>query len=656
MLWRRRCISLLQSRRRLLPPSSSIHDLPSRPQPTAVDDSEPETCQFRRQSKLTLTPRAVQSTLSSCPSDLIALRFFLWCAAQPNYFHDRAAFHRMVDVAARLTDRYKSVSGVVGELARVGYVIKAQTFLILMRIYWAGGLYELVLEAFEQMGRFRFTGSTFARNMVMDVLFKIGRPDLALDFLRQTQVPNFLTFNIALCNLCRMNDFLNAHELMRSMLKSGFYPSEDAFEMLLTSFRTVGRLLEASQVLSLMVTLGISISVNTWSILIDGYCSLGRFDMAEFLLRKMEQTGCSPNVVTYTTLIKGYLESGMVSEAFRLLRAMDLKGIGPDLVLCNVLIDCLSRNALYDHALRIFLKMPTWKVAPDSYTFSSLLSTIIHSRRFSHLPRLIREFDIEADLVVYNSLLSYFCKAGFPSEAVELYNDMVDKGLAVDNYTFAGLLYGLCGARKIDKAVNVYHGIVLHYPSLDAHVHTTIVHGLIEAGEYHEAIGLFKKAMIENYALDAVSYTIAIHGLLLGGRSSEASALFNKMKEIGLYPNAHTYNVMIDGFCKEKDGEMVIRILKEMIDARIPLRHDSFLRVINFLSRSCYGNSASGLVVEVTDTRLLPSSTTSFSHGYSEGVHLSDMYSSYLGNSSENSSSSDTSCSEDIGDVAASLG
>lgn len=561
----------------------------------------------------------------------------------------------MVNVLVRLTNRYRSVSGVLSELESVGYVVKAQAFLILMRIYWAGGLYELVLETFEQMGRFGFFRSTFARNMVMDVLFKIGRADLAIEFLRQTQVPNFLTFNIALCNLCKINDFLNARDVMRSMMKRGFYPSKEAVEMFCSSCCSVGRLLEASQVLCLMITLGIFISVSTWSILTDGYCSLGRFEIAEFLLEKMEQSGYSPNVVIYTTLVKRYLESQMVSEAFRILRIMELKGISPDLVLCNVLIDCLSRNALYDHALHVFLSMPAWKLAPDSYTFSSLLSTIIHSRRFSHLPMLMRGFDVEADLVVCNSLLSYFCKAGLPSLAVDLYKDMVIRGLAVDKYSFVGFLYGLCGSRKIDEAVNIYRGIVLKYPSLDAHVHTTMVHELIRVGQYHQAITLFKTAMIENYDLDAVSYTVAIHGLLLGGRSNEASALFNKMKEIGLYPNAHTYSVMLSGFCKEKDGKMVVRLLKEMIDARIPLRHETFVRVINFLSRSCYGKSVFGWLVEERYLQLSSSATTSFFQGFPD-LHIGQMYSLSLQGSSETSSSTDTSCSEDFCDVAASVG
>ncbi|KAK4773506.1 hypothetical protein SAY87_028525 [Trapa incisa] len=654
MLLRHRWFLLLRSQRSVLL-SKSLSSLIRKVSPVP-ESIVLENYHFNRWRRFTLSPRAVRSTLSNCPSDLIALRFFLWCAGQKNYCHDRDAFHFMASVLGRLTDRYTTVSGVLSELESVGYVVKAYAFLILMRIYWVGGFYEHVLETFEQMGRFGFFRSTFARNMVMDVLFKIGRADLAIHFLSQMQVPNFLTFNIALCNLSKTNDFVNVRDVLRTMINKGFYPSKQALEMLCHRCCMVGRLLESSQVLCIMITLGTLISLSTWGILIDGYCRSGRFKIAEFLLEKMEQTGCSPNVVTYTTLIKRYLESQLVDEAFRILRIMELKGISPDLVLCNVLIDCLSRNALYGHALNVFLSMSTWKLAPDSYTFSSLLSTMIHAKRFSHLPMLMRGFDVEADLVVCNSLLSYFCKAGFPSLAIDLYKDMVIRGLAVDKYSFVGFLYGLCGARKIDEAINIYHGIVLKYPSLDAHVHTTMVHGLIQVGQYHQAITLFNSAMTKNYELDAVSYTVAIHGLLLDGRSSEASALFHKMKEIGLYPNAHTYNVMLSWFCKEKDVKMVVRLLEEMINGRIPLRHESFVRVINFLSRSSYGKSVSCLLVEARDLQLSSNATTPFFQRFPEGIYTGKMYSLSQQDYSESSSSTDTSSCEDFCDVAASVG
>lgn len=513
--------------------------------------------EFQKKNKLVVTPEIVRASLLDCPSDLIALSFFFWCAKQNNYFHDAQTFDHMVGIVKNLTVRYGSVEGIVKELKNVGCVIKAQTFLLLLRIYWRAGMYDIVFEAFEEMTNFGFVPNTFARNIIMDVLFKMGYVDLALQVLKEIQFPNFLSFNIALCSLCKLNDLNNVKNVIRVMLREGFYPNVETFEMILNCFCKVGRRSEAYQILALMSSLGISISVKVWNILIDGFCRLGKPWMAEALLNKMLEISCSPNILTYTILIKGFMDSGMVGTAFNILRTMESEGHIPDLVLCNILIDCLSKIGRFDDALDVFVSLLKWKLVPDSCTFSSLLSNICLSRRFSLLPDLVSGFVIDLDLVACNSLLSYFCKARLPSFAVELYNDMLDRGFMPDKYSFVGVLSGLCGAGRIAEAVNVYQGMVLSHLDLDAHVHTIIIDRLIRAGKCQRAICLFRRAILKKYPLDVVSYTVVICGLIKAGRMEEAYSLYTQMEEVGIVPNAHTYDTIISGFGKEKDVKVI---------------------------------------------------------------------------------------------------
>ncbi|KAF8025289.1 hypothetical protein BT93_F2202 [Corymbia citriodora subsp. variegata] len=613
---------------------------------------------FPGKDKPLLTPDVVCSTISRCPSDLIALRFFLWCAAQPDYFHDRRSFDHMVSVVARLGDRYGTVSCIVGELESIGCAIKAQTFLLLLRIYWHGGMYELVPETFEQMGRFGFTPNTFTCNILMDVLFKIGRVDVALEVLTQTQVPNFLSFNIALCNLCKVDEPDKIRSVIRSMLKNGFYPNIATLEMVLNAFVKKCRLVEATQVLTLMITMGGAVSVNAWSILINGFCRLQRFDMAVYLLEKMGESGCTPNVVTYTTLIKGFMESQMVNCALKILSVMESRGGAPDLVLCNVLIDRFCKIGQFDDALCIFISLSERNLVPDSYTICSLLRTLCRSREFSLMRELVIGLDIEADLVLFNSLLSYYCKAGKPSLAVDLYDDMINCGFTPDKYSFVGLLSGLCGAERIGEAINVYNGIIRTVSDIDAHVHTTIISGLIKVGKCHQAIRFFRKAIEEKYEVDIVSYTVAIRGLFRGGRGHEVAALYDEMKGVGISPDTQLYNMMVSGFCKDKDAKMVIQILRKMVDGRIVLSCNNFNRICSFLSRSRSSHWAFGLLIEMQDLGLLPAEEIALcSHRIGQDACIGgDIHSPVPLGLSESSLSLDASCSEDMSDMAVSVG
>ncbi|CAL5443605.1 unnamed protein product [Camellia sinensis] len=261
-----------------------------------------------------------------------------------------------------------------------------------------------------------------------------------------------------------------------------------------------------------------------------------------YLLEKMIEAGCSPNVVTCTSLIKGFMDSQKPGKALCILSTMESKECSTDLVLCNVLIDCLSKMGRCDDALDVFFSLPKRKLVPDSYTLCSIMSTLFMSRQFDLLPILISGLAIQADLVVCNSLLSYFCRAGYPSGADEFYNDMIERGFIPDGYSYSGLLSGLCGTGRIGEAVKVYYAIVRNNFCLDPHIHTIIIDGLISSGKFHRAIRLFRKAVAEKYPLDVVSYAVAIQGLFRGGRTGDACILYNQMKEVGVAPNACTYN------------------------------------------------------------------------------------------------------------------
>ncbi|XP_062082545.1 putative pentatricopeptide repeat-containing protein At1g16830 [Humulus lupulus] len=604
-------------------------------------------------SKVTLSHCSVHSTLLNCSSDLIALSFFLWCAKKPNFFHDRVTIEHMVGVVSRLVERYKTVRRVVWELEKLGCLAKASTFLLLLRICWNGGMNNLVLEVFDEMFSYGFTPNTFARNAIIDVLFRTGHADLAIKAWREIEVPNFLTFNIALCNLCSLKELFLVTETFRAMLRMGFYLNLETYEMVLNCFCKMGKIVEAYQVLGLMIAFGVPVSVNIWSILIDGYCRLRRFDMAVELLGKMVEAGLSPTVVTYTCLIRGFLKSQMVNDALIILHLMESRGCTPDLVLCNVLIDCLTKLGRYDDAIDVFDDMLKREIAPDSYTFCSLLSPLYLSGRFSLVLKLVSGLVVEADQKLCNSLLSYLCKAGFSCLAIKLYDDMLDRGLNPDEYTLAALLSGLCRSRRIDQAINVYHWILMSYPIQDPHIHTIIVDGLIKARKFHRAIRAFRKVVEDGFPLDVISYTVAIHGLFRGGRTGEVCLLYDQMKEVGIAPNVYTYNIMLRGFCKQKDSIKVRWILEEMVAARIELNYGNFSRLCSFFCSSCHSNSVIGQLVKMKNLRLIPAKAIHILDRHVQVVKVDEDSNKVLEGYLDGNLLVDTSGSEDLSDVAA---
>ncbi|CAL9204184.1 unnamed protein product [Musa hybrid cultivar] len=561
-------------------------------------------------SRLQLCPEIVESTVSSCPSDTIALSFFLWCARQPNYFHDSCSFDRMIPVVLRLTDRFGSVREIVREQQAVGCSVKAQTFMVLIRVYWRGNFYGRALEAFDEMIKQNYVPNTYARNMVLDILFKVHYFDMALKFFRDTRFPNFISYNIVLSNLCKSSDWLGARDVIREMVKKGFHLNTGSFSVVLDCFCKAGRLMELLQLLALMIVSGKQLTVAIWTILIESLCQAGQVDRASTLLGKMVEHGCSPTVMTYTSLIRGLFQAQKFNEVSMLLETMISNKCSPDLVFYNVLIDCFSKARRFDDAIDVFLCLGDSRLHPDAYTMSSLICTLCSSGKLRLLPKLIAGSDVTADLVACNSLINALCKAGFPFQAVEAFVNMVNRGFSPDDYSYAGLLNGLCMSGSIENAVNVYNAIVVNNPNVDAYVHTVILNGLVKRRKYHMAIRLFRKAALQNYCLDVVSYTIAINGLFRGHRFDEAWHLFEQMKHFDIVPNLYTYNVMLSGSCLARNMSAVKQLLKEMEIAGVDMDHTSFNVIICLLIKLHRYNSALLLCRRMCDLGMVPNRIT----------------------------------------------
>ncbi|CAL1393453.1 unnamed protein product [Linum trigynum] len=400
---------------------------------------------------------------------------------------------------------------------------------------------------------------------------RMGETHVGMKALKDVPSPNFLSYNIALCHVCKSNDLVHIKDVLCRMVSKGYYPTAQTFETVLNCFCRVGNLGGAFQVLGLMVVLGASLSVMIWTKLIGGFFNLGEPVKAGFLFKKMVETGCSPNVVTYTTLFRGYVESGMVDGAFTVLTAMESGGLAPDLVLCNVLMHSLIKIGREDDAASLFVSMLKWNLVPDSFTMCSLLSTQGSSRNFLLWLKLLARFIMLDDPVLYNSLIHYCCYAGYPFLAEWFYEDMVEKGFMPDNYSFAGLLRALCAQGRSDKAVNVYLGLLRTGHDLNTRVHTVIMVCLIQSGDFDRAIKLFREAVVQKYPLDDVSYTVVIRGLFERGRTEEAINLYDKMKSVNLSPNVHTYKVMLHGLSVRRDRERIEKLLEDIVEAKVLL-------------------------------------------------------------------------------------
>ncbi|PWZ55267.1 putative pentatricopeptide repeat-containing protein [Zea mays] len=556
------------------------------------------------------TPQIVEAAVARCPSDGIALSFFLWCARRPGYFHPPSSFDRLLPAASRLASRLGTANKLIRELQALGVHVKPQTFLLLLRLYWRGGLYPIVLDLFYQMRLWGFQPNAFACNVVLDVQLRTGHLDAARHTLQYYPAPNYLTYAIVLTHLCRAGGWSGARSCFIEMLQLGFVPSAASLTAVFACCSKAGTMSELLQLFSFALVSGCNLTSAMWTCLITRLCREGRLEEACNMLAKMADSGSSPSVVTYTPLVRGLLRAGRHEKASELLGSMMSASCRPDIVLYNVLMDSMVKERRYNEALNIYMHILGSQIKPDAYTLSTLAQVLQFSQNMGLLHSLILSSDISLDLVACNSVLSSLCKSGFPSEAIQFYIDRIDTCTSPDSYTHVGLLDSLCQLGRVNHAIDVYHNIIASAPELNAYVHAAILRGLVRQGQSLAALRILREAVRKNYAVDSVCYTVVLHGLFRVHLVEEAFRLFDQMKNSGLAPNTCTYNVMLRGLCKTRDLHAVKQLLTEMECADAKMDSISFNTVAVLLIKSKRIDSAVALIRDMLNLGMKPSTKT----------------------------------------------
>ncbi|KAJ1296086.1 hypothetical protein BS78_01G272000 [Paspalum vaginatum] len=556
------------------------------------------------------TPKLVEAVVSRCPSDGLALSFFLWCARRPGYFHPPSSFDHLLPAASRLASRLGTAHALLLELQGLGCPIKPQTFLLLLRLYWRGGLYPTVLDLFDQMSLWGFQPNAFACNVVVDVLLRTGHFDAARRALQHYPARNYLTYAIVLTHLCKAGSWSGVRSCFIEMLQLGFFPSTASLTAVFACCSKAGTMSELLQLLSFTLVSGCKLTSSMWTCLIARLCHEGRLEEACSMLAKMVDSGSSPSVVTYTPLVRGFLRAGRHEKVSELLGSMESACCSPDIVLYNVLMDSMSKESKYDEALDIYMHIHGSQLKPDAYTLSTLARVLQCSQNMGLLHRLILRSDISFDLVACNSVLSALCKSGFPSKAIQFYIDRIDTCISPDSYTYVGLLDSLCQLGRVRRAINVYHNIIASDPESNTYVHAAILRGLVRQGQSLAALRILREAVRENYALDSVCYTIVLHGLFCGRLVEEACGLFDQMKQSGIAPNTCTYNVMLRGLCRTRDLNAVKQLLTEMEFSDVKMDSISFNTVAVLLVKSRHFGSAAAWISDMLSLGMKPSTIT----------------------------------------------
>ncbi|KAJ7540618.1 hypothetical protein O6H91_10G023300 [Diphasiastrum complanatum] len=243
---------------------------------------------------------------------------------------------------------------------------------------------------------------------------------------------------------------------------------------------------------------------------VNKLCQEGRLKEAIHMVEQMVQQTTKAPIGAYVCLLKGCSRRKALAEGKQVHALIVQSVLDSNILLANTLVHMYSKCGSVLDAHKVFSNMPQHNV----YSWTAIISA--------------------------------YADSGQAEEAIKLFQQMQETGLAPDKVVFVVVLKACARLAALEQGKQLHSDIIRRGFQSDVIVGSTLVDMYSKCGCTEDARELFNN-MSER---DVVSWTAMIAGYAQNGLSKEAFALYEQMKQEGVQPNNVTLSTLVDMYAK----------------------------------------------------------------------------------------------------------
>ncbi|PKI55692.1 hypothetical protein CRG98_023908 [Punica granatum] len=236
---------------------------------------------------------------------------------------------------------------------------------------------------------------------------------------------NTITWNSMLSGYVRNGLFMEALNLFNEMQKSGIRPSEFTMVSLLNASAHLGSLTQGRWIHEYLMRNGFELNPIMVTALIDMYSKCGSISEAYEIFRAVPKKGLS----CWNSMILCLARNGHEEEAVCLFSQLESSGLKPDSVSFVGVLTACNHGGLIDKASEYFqLMMEKYHIVPTIKHFSCLVDLMGRLGCIEEAEELIRDLPVDADAILWGSLLWASWKQGNAEVAERAAEHLVELG------------------------------------------------------------------------------------------------------------------------------------------------------------------------------------------------------------------------------------
>ncbi|KAJ7528005.1 hypothetical protein O6H91_16G079900 [Diphasiastrum complanatum] len=255
-------------------------------------------------------------------------------------------------------------------------------------------------------------------------------------------------------------------------------------------------------------------------------CEEGRLKEALHMLELMVQQTTKPPIHAYVCLLKGCSRRKALAEGKQVHALIVQSVLDSNIFLANTLVRMYSKCGSVLHAHKVFSNMP------------------------------------QQDVYSWTAIISAYADSGEVEEAIHLFHQMQETGLAPDKVLFVPLLKACARQAALEKGRQLHSYIIKRGFQSDVIVGSTLVNMYAKCGCTEDARELFDNMSERN----VVSWNAMIAGYAQNGLGKEALALYEQMKQEGVQPDNVTFALLLNACASLAALEQGKRLHSEIIE------------------------------------------------------------------------------------------
>ena len=267
-------------------------------------------------------------------------------------------------------------------------------------------------------------------------------------------------YNVTMKSLRFGRQFQLIEELAEEMISTGVELDNITYSTIITCAKRCNLFDKAVKWFERMYKTGLMPDEVTYSAILDVYAKLGKVEEVLSLYERGRASGWKPDPIAFSVLGKMFGEAGDYDGIRYVLQEMKSLGVQPNLIVYNTLLEAMGRAGKPGLARSLFEEMVGSGVVPDAKTLTALVKIYGKARWARDALELwerMRSNGWPMDFILYNTLLSMCADLGLVEEAENLFEDMKkSEHCRPDSFSYTAMLniYGSGG--NVDRAMQLF--------------------------------------------------------------------------------------------------------------------------------------------------------------------------------------------------------